>query len=95
MPSKWLDESTHLPLIDEKAEKLESFTAAVADGVIDSQEIEGQLKRVVAAMEAVEGDLDEATHAKVTTLLVELTAYNIMRSLHEIGAARARAMFSD
>jgi hypothetical protein len=29
-------------------------------------------------------------HAKVTTVLVEMTAYNVMRLLHELQTARAR-----
>lgn len=89
----WLDEQTELPLIDEHVQQLEHFTRAMADGVIDREELEGQLAALVAAMKDVEGSLDDAQHAKVTTLLVELTAFNVMSTLHELAASRARKVF--
>jgi hypothetical protein len=49
--------------------------------------------RLVEAMKGVESELSDALHAKTTTLLVELTAYNIMRLLHELQAERARIAF--
>jgi hypothetical protein len=66
----------------------------MADGIVSKQEVEGQKQRLVAAMKAVESDLSDEQHAKVTTLLVELTAYNVMRLLHELQAERARLAFS-
>jgi hypothetical protein len=39
-------------------------------------------------MEAVEHELNDQQHAKVTRLLVELSAYNIMRLLHELHQTR-------
>ena len=48
----------------------------------------------MAAMKAAEPDLSDEQHAKVTTLLVELTAYNVMRAAARVaggaGAARVR-----
>jgi hypothetical protein len=38
--------------------------------------------------------LSDELHAKVTTVLVELTAYNVMRLLHELNAERARIRFA-
>jgi hypothetical protein len=35
-------------------------------------------------MKAVEGDLSDEQHAKVTRLLIQLSAYNVMRLLHEL-----------
>ena len=34
-------------------------------------------------------------HSKMTTVLVEMTAYNVMRLLHELQAGRARAAFQE
>ena len=42
----------------------------------------------------VEPLLSDDLHAKVTTVLVELSAYNVMRLLHELQAERARMAFS-
>lgn len=88
----WFDDETELPVIDEQVEKLESFAQAMADGVIEKQELERQQESVVAAMREVEGTLSDEQHAKVTRLLVELSAYNIMRLLHELHAQRLQRM---
>ena len=84
----WFDEKTHMPVIDEQVHKLSSFVDAMADGVIDDAELEKQQSSVVAAMQAVEGELSDAQHAKITRLMVELSAYNIMRLLHELQQSR-------
>jgi hypothetical protein len=89
----WFDEKTHMPVIDEQVHKLSAFVDAMADGVIDEGELEKQTSSVVAAMEAVESDLNDAQHHKVTRLLVELSAYNIMRLLHELQQTRAQRAF--
>jgi ribosomal protein S13 len=82
--TSWFDDSTHLPLIDEQAEKLDSFVEAMADGVIDKDELAKQQESLVQVMKAVEGDLSDEQHAKVTRLLIQLSAYNVMRLLHEL-----------
>jgi len=45
-------------------------------------------------MKAVERELSDDLHAKVTNVLVELTAYDVMRVLHELQAERARMAIS-
>ena len=91
----WFDDNADHPVIQEQAAKLESFTNALADGVVSSQELGGQERRLTAAMKALEGDLSDELHARVTTVLVELTAYNVMRLLHELQTARTRTAFSN
>ena len=89
----WLDEDTDLPLIDEHLQQLEHFTASLADGVVDSAELERQQHALIAAMKAVEAELDDEQHAKVTQLMVELTAFNVMSLLHEMAGGRVRSAF--
>ena len=84
----WFDEHTHVPVIDEQVQNLESFVDAMADGVIDDAELDKQQASVIKAMKAVEGDLDDEQHAKITRLMVELSAYNVMRLLHELQHSR-------
>jgi hypothetical protein len=84
----WFDENTDHPIIDEQVGKLESFAVAMADGIIEKQEVERQEQTLVAVMKEVEGQLTDAQHAAVTRLLVELSAYNVMRTLHELHAQR-------
>ncbi len=92
--TSWFDDNAKHPIIQERVEKLESFTTALADGVVSKQELSGQEQRLMAAMKTVEGELNDELHAKVTTLLVELTAYNVMRLLHELQGERARLAFA-
>ena len=84
----WFDEKTHMPVVDEQAQKLSAFVDAMADGVIDDSELEKQQSSVIGAMKDVEGNLSDEQHAKVTRLLIELSAYNIMRLLHELQGSR-------
>jgi hypothetical protein len=88
----WFDEKTNVPVIDEQAHKLSAFVDAMADGLIDDTELEKQQASVVAAMKAVEGELSDQQHEKVTRLMVELSAYNIMRLLHELQDTRMERM---
>ena len=66
----------------------------MADGVIDKKELENQQESLIQAMGAVEGDLNDEQHAKITRLLIELSAYNIMRLLHELQAEKLQRAFS-
>src|SRR6266511_5728568 len=91
--ANWFDDKTEHPIIQEQVAKLESFTNAMADGLVSIDELSGQEQRLVTAMKALEADLSDDLHAKVTTVLVELTAYDVMRLLHELQAERARMAF--
>lgn len=92
--TSWFDDNAQHSQIHEQIEKLESFTSALADGQVSMQELGGQERRLVSAMKALEPDLSDALHAKVTTVLVELSAYNVMRLLHELRAEQTRLAFS-
>ena len=91
--TSWLDDKAEHPLIQERVQQLDTFTSALADGVVTAQELSSQEQRLIAAMKNVESDLPDAVHSKMTTVLVEMTAYNVMRLLHELQAERARLAF--
>ena len=93
MRTSWFDDKAEHEAIQERASKLESFTSALADGVVSKQELAGQEQRLLAAMKTLEPALSDELHGKVTDVLVELTAYNVMRLLHELQAERARMAF--
>jgi hypothetical protein len=85
--ASWLnDDST--PDLDAHVESLDHFAASLADGVIDANELATQESNLVNAMKAVEASLSDDQHAKVTKLLAELTAYSVMRTLHDMAQAR-------
>lgn len=88
--TSWLDDDSH-PDLDAQVDKLEHFASSIADGVIDAAELATQEKNLAAAMKAVEGSLSDDQHAKVTKLLAELTAYSVMRTLHEMAQARVQS----
>lgn len=85
----WLNDDT-TPDLDAHVAQLEHFASSLADGVIDANELATQEKNLVSAMKAVEGALSDDQHAKVTRLLAELTAYSVMRTLHEMAQARVQ-----
>jgi hypothetical protein len=91
--SDWLDEETQEVKIDDYAKQLTSFIDALADGRVDDAELEAQEKRVAETMKEVEPHLDDELHAKVTKLLCELSALNIMQLMHTMDQARTKTTF--
>lgn len=89
----WFDDKTDVPVVDEQVHKLEAFVEAMADGVIEKAELTKQQTSVVSAMKAVQNELSDSQHEKVTRLLVELSAYNVMRLLHELQETRLQRAF--
>lgn len=85
--ASWINDESH-PDLDAHVDGLDHFAASLADGVIDAAELATQEVNLVAAMKAVEGSLSDEQHAKVTKLLAELTAYSVMRTMHELAQAR-------
>lgn len=92
-PSSWLDENSNKPLIEDLSRRAESFVSAMADGHIDDAELAAQEKRLVDLLREVEPQLDPKLHAKVTQLLCELTAYDLMQFMHSIAQSRPKTVF--
>ena len=91
--ASWLDAESHQPVIERYARRLGPFVEAMADGKIDDGEVRAQEKRLVKLMKEVEPTLSPALHEKVTQLLYELTAYNLMHILHSMEQARPKTTF--
>ena len=89
----WFDAASDTPLIAEYARKLDSFLDVVADGRVETKEIEAQEQRVVSLMKEVEPLLSPEAHEKVTRLLCEVTAYDLMNAFHMAGKSRPRTQF--
>lgn len=89
----WFDESTETPMLSEYARKLDSFCDAIADGRVTTGELEAQEERLVGLMRDVEPLLSPEAHEKVTQLLCEVTAYDLMQALHMAGKARPKTAF--
>jgi uncharacterized protein (DUF111 family) len=89
----WFDAASDSPLLAEYARKLDSFLDVVADGRVDAKELEEQEKRLVNLMKQVEPLLSPEAHEKVTELLCEVTAYDLMNTFHMAGKARPQVKF--
>ena len=89
----WFDAGSDSELLTEYARKLDSFLDVVADGKVDAKELEAQEQRVVRLMKEVEPLLPPEAHAKVTELLCEVTAYDLMNTLHMAGKSRPQTKF--
>lgn len=89
----WFDDSSDAPMLAEYARKLDSFLDAVADGRIESKELDAQEKRVVDLMKQVDPLLSPEAHELVTQLLCEVTAYDLMNAMHMAGKARPMTKF--
>jgi hypothetical protein len=89
----WFDAASDSPLLAEYARKLDSFLDVGADGRVDTKELEEQEKRLVNLMKQVEPLLSPEAHEKVTELLCEVTAYDLMNTFHMAGKARPQVKF--
>jgi hypothetical protein len=89
----WFDDKTDSPLLAEYARKLDSFCDAVADGRVTTGELDEQEKRLVALMKEIEPLLSAEAHEKVTQLLCEVTAYDLMQTMHLAGKSRPKTTF--
>jgi hypothetical protein len=91
--SAWFDEASNVPIIEQQARRLDSFISTMADGQVEAKEIKAQQERLVKLMKEIEPLLDENLHAKITELLCELTAYDLMQILHTMQEARPKTVF--
>lgn len=89
----WFDEASEAPLLAEYARKLDSFLDVVADGRVDTKELEAQERRLVDLMKEIEPLLSPEVHEKVTRLLCEVTAYDLMNTFHMAGKSRPMTKF--
>jgi polyhydroxyalkanoate synthesis regulator phasin len=86
--TSWLDEGANTSLISEKAQRLDSFLKAVEDGKVTDAEVKSQEERLVKLMKEIEPQLEPKLHDRVTELLCELTAYDLMQALNMMQAVR-------
>jgi hypothetical protein len=91
--TSWLDKHSEHPLIEQYARQLDSFVDALADGKVETSEIKAQETRLVNLMKEIEPQLEDELHEKVTQLLCELTAYDLMQMIHGLQQARPKTKF--
>jgi RNase P subunit RPR2 len=89
----WFDERSHKSLIESQARQLNSFIQTFADGKVDQAELKAQEERLINLMKEIEPKLDTELHEKVTRLLCELTAFDLMQMVHAMQAAKPKTKF--
>ncbi len=65
----------------------------MADGKVTDAEVKAQEERVVKLMKEIEPQLDAKLHDRVTELLCELTAYDMMQMLNMMQQSRPASKF--
>ena len=91
--SAWFDETSNASVIAEQANRLESFLQVMADGKVTDEEVKTQEARVVKLMKEIEPQLEPKLHERVTQLLCEVTAYDMMQSLNMMQSMRPVTKF--
>jgi hypothetical protein len=91
--SSWFDEESNKPVIEGLTRRMETFLEALADGRIEDHEVRAQEERLVKIMREVEPQLTPELHDKVTQLLCELTAYDLMQVMNSMQQSRPRTVF--
>lgn len=89
----WFDDASNSTRIAEQAQRLDSFLKAIADGKVTDEEVKSQEQRVVTLMKEIEPQLDPKLHERVTELLCELTAFDLMQSLNMMQSAKSQTKF--
>jgi hypothetical protein len=89
----WVDEESDLPLITERARQLDSFVDAIADGKVTDAEVKAQEARVMKLLKEIEPQLDPKMRERVTELLCELSAYDMMQVLNMMQHSRPLSKF--
>lgn len=75
----WFDRDGRAPFGNSVA-RLQSWQAAVEDGIIEPHEVAAQTERVVALLRDLEPMLDDAQHEQVTRVLEEWAVLQAMQS---------------
>ncbi len=91
--STWVDDETDIPLITERARQLDSFLDAIADGKVTDAEVKAQEARVMRLLKEIEPQLEPKTRDRVTELLCELSAYDMMQVLNIMQHSRPLTKF--
>jgi hypothetical protein len=89
----WVDEDSDLPLITERARQLDSFVDAIADGKVTDAEVKAQEARVMKLLKEIEPQLEPKMRERVTELLCELSAYDMMQVLNIMQHSRPLSKF--
>lgn len=80
----WFDEKSNEPMFSKYVEKMESWQRALADGVVEPEEVRQQAERVTDMLRALEPKLSNELHEELTNIFYELAVLYGMQRLAEM-----------
>jgi hypothetical protein len=80
----WFDEQSNEPLFSKYVEQMESWQRALADGVVQPEEVQQQAERVAKMLRALEPKLSDELHEELTNLFYELAVLYGMQRLADM-----------
>lgn len=81
----WFDQQSNEPLFSKYVEQMESWQRALADGVIQPEEVQQQADRVADMLRALEPKLSDEVHEELTNIFYELAVLYGMQRLVDMG----------
>ncbi|OGO04288.1 MAG: hypothetical protein A2Y73_04120 [Chloroflexi bacterium RBG_13_56_8] len=82
--SRWFDPETSEMNFMLYMEQMESWQQALADGVVEPEELRQQSERVAELLRALEPKLNEELHEEVTNILYEMAVLYGMAQLADM-----------
>ncbi|MBM3188142.1 MAG: hypothetical protein FJZ90_05405 [Chloroflexi bacterium] len=77
----WFDAASNEVSFSQYVEQMESWQAAMADGVIEPEEVQQQAQRVSDLLQALEPKLNDQLHEELTQVFYELAVLYGMQQL--------------
>ena len=81
--TSWFDAESSALAFDHYVEKMDSWQSALADGVVEPQEVQQQAERVSRMLRTLEPKLSNTLHEELTQIFHELAVLYGMQQLAE------------
>jgi len=88
--TSWFDEESNEMMFSKYMEQMESWQAALADGVVEPEEVKQQAERVTEMLRALEPKLSDELHEELTKILYEWAVLLGMERLVRLTAEEGR-----
>ena len=86
----WFDPESNEMMFAEYLEQMESWQKALADGVVEPEEVREQAEKVSKMLRALEPKLSDELHEELTQILYEWAVLQAMERLLELTAAERK-----
>ncbi|MCR4407843.1 MAG: hypothetical protein NUW24_13145 [Anaerolineae bacterium] len=87
----WFDPESNEMMFSKYMEQMESWQAALADGVVEPEEVRQQAQKVAEMLRALESKLSDELHEELTNIFYEWAVLMGMERLVQLTAEEGRA----